>query len=51
MKKNKGLKTVGMVLGTMIIAGALVFGPSLLASGVVSHVSPGVTGNAEAVHL
>jgi multidrug efflux pump subunit AcrA (membrane-fusion protein) len=33
MKKNKGIKTVGMILGTMIIAGALIFGPSLLASG------------------
>jgi multidrug efflux pump subunit AcrA (membrane-fusion protein) len=33
MKKNKGIKTFGMVLGTMIITGALIFGPSLLASG------------------
>jgi multidrug efflux pump subunit AcrA (membrane-fusion protein) len=33
MKKNKGIKTAGLVLGTMIIAGALIVGPSLLASG------------------
>ncbi|MDR0709550.1 MAG: efflux RND transporter periplasmic adaptor subunit [Spirochaetaceae bacterium] len=33
MRNKKGVKTAGLVLGTMIIAGALVFGPSLLASG------------------
>jgi multidrug efflux pump subunit AcrA (membrane-fusion protein) len=32
-EKKKGLKKAGMVLGTMIIAGALIFGPGLLASG------------------
>jgi multidrug efflux pump subunit AcrA (membrane-fusion protein) len=31
--KNRGIKTIGMVFGTMIISGALIFGPSLLASG------------------
>ncbi|MDR2792629.1 MAG: efflux RND transporter periplasmic adaptor subunit [Treponema sp.] len=33
MKKNKRIKTAALVLGTMIIAGALIFGPGLLASG------------------
>jgi multidrug efflux pump subunit AcrA (membrane-fusion protein) len=33
MGKKKAIKTVGMVLGTMIIAGALVFGPEMLAAG------------------
>jgi multidrug efflux pump subunit AcrA (membrane-fusion protein) len=33
MKKNRGIKTAGMVFGTMIIAGALIFGPGLLAAG------------------
>ncbi|MDR1106572.1 MAG: efflux RND transporter periplasmic adaptor subunit [Treponema sp.] len=33
MKKKKGLKTAGIVLGIMIAAGALVFGPGLSAAG------------------
>ncbi|MDR2786038.1 MAG: efflux RND transporter periplasmic adaptor subunit [Treponema sp.] len=33
MKKKKGIKTAALVLGTMIAAAALVFGPGLLASG------------------
>lgn len=33
MKKNSGIKTAGMVFGTMIIAGTLIFCLSLLASG------------------
>ncbi|MFP3090741.1 efflux RND transporter periplasmic adaptor subunit [Treponema sp. TIM-1] len=40
MKKNKSIKTVGMVLGTVIITGALIVGPGLLAAGDESKVEP-----------
>ncbi|MDR1256859.1 MAG: hypothetical protein LBJ86_03865, partial [Spirochaetaceae bacterium] len=33
MEKKKGIKTIGMVLGTIVIMGTLIFGPGLLATG------------------
>jgi multidrug efflux pump subunit AcrA (membrane-fusion protein) len=33
MKQKKGIKTAGMILGTMIIVGAFILGPGLLAAG------------------
>jgi multidrug efflux pump subunit AcrA (membrane-fusion protein) len=33
MEKKRRIKTAGMVFGTMVIVGALIFGPGLLASG------------------
>ncbi|MDR1286437.1 MAG: hypothetical protein LBK08_02410, partial [Treponema sp.] len=33
MENKKGIKTAGMVLGTIVVMGTLIFGPGLLATG------------------